>query len=277
MRTGSFSHSEIISKLNTYFAPVYAVNEDYADNGTAPKEEKAELQRIQRETLSKKMSAGSVHVYITAPDGTIFGSLHVADAAQPAKLIALLNKAIATFKPVAGKPLVAPKPQSVAPSSVPDALTLHLTSRPLSGGGSWEGISENWVTYTPAEVAQLLPRTALSEGQTWTPNAKLVSRLLVHFYPVTENNDPAKNKIHQQTLSATVLRKNANVIYVRLDGTLKMAHWFYHKPDDKTVEATFCGYVEADLTHKRILRLHLATQNATYGGGTFGVAVHCVP
>ena len=42
MRTGPFSSPEVIEKLNASFVPVYGVNEDYRENGSAPKEEKAE-------------------------------------------------------------------------------------------------------------------------------------------------------------------------------------------------------------------------------------------
>ena len=45
MRTGPFSQSEVINRLNAYFVPVYVVNEDYRENGPAPKEERAEMDR----------------------------------------------------------------------------------------------------------------------------------------------------------------------------------------------------------------------------------------
>ena len=82
MRTGPFSATEIIQRLNAFFVPVYAVNEDYPDNGPAPAEEKRLVRRIYLDALHSGQSAGTVHVYLTAPNGAFFASLHVAEAAK---------------------------------------------------------------------------------------------------------------------------------------------------------------------------------------------------
>src|SRR5215213_10181726 len=91
MRTGPFYSPQVIDRLNAAFVPVYAVNEDYRDSGPAPKEEKAEYQRIYREALSKKFSAGTVHVYVLDPKGAVIGTRHVADAAKTKELLAFLE------------------------------------------------------------------------------------------------------------------------------------------------------------------------------------------
>src|SRR5438046_1342124 len=69
MRASSLSNDKVINLLNHFFVPVYLSNEDFAKGGCAPAEEKKELQRIFRETLDAKRSAGTVHVYLLAPDG----------------------------------------------------------------------------------------------------------------------------------------------------------------------------------------------------------------
>src|SRR4051812_4923421 len=204
MRTGPFSNSKVIERLNAHFVPVYAVNEDYRGDGPAPPAERAEKQRIYRETLKAKMSAGTVHAYVLAPDGKVLGSLHVAKAARADNLLRLLDQTIARLNVPAGKPVVAPCPQSAAPAAPPGGLVLHLTARPLKGGGSWGGVSENWITYDAREVARLLPAGLPRPGLTWKPDSRLAARLLAHFYPVTENNDVSKNRIEQQSLEATV-------------------------------------------------------------------------
>ena len=53
MRTGPFSSTEVISRLNASFVPVYAVNEDYRAGGSASKEEEAEYNRIRKELKTK--------------------------------------------------------------------------------------------------------------------------------------------------------------------------------------------------------------------------------
>src|SRR5215510_2352212 len=103
MRAGPLSNSRIIALLNSSFVPVYVVNEDYSRKGSAPAEEKTELDRVFKEGYAQKSSVGSVHVYVLRPDGQFFDSMHVAQAANSEKLLALLNKAVVELKPVTGK------------------------------------------------------------------------------------------------------------------------------------------------------------------------------
>lgn len=273
MRTGPFSQTSVIEQLNASFVPVYVVNEDYRENGPAPQEERAEMQRIYRESLKAGFSTGTVHVYVLSPDGKPFGTLHVADAAKTENLLKLMNRCVSTLQVKPGKPLVKPTPQSIAPKTDPGSLVLHLTARPLSGGGSWDGISENWIVYTPDEIEGWLPEQPLRPGDTWMPAPRLVERTLLHVYPVTENNDVTKNRIEAQSLTATVLSVKDGIVRARLDGSLRMEHWFYHKDDGKMVEASLLGFIEFDTKRPQIRTLRLVTEKATYGGGTFGVAV----
>ena len=92
--------------LNAHFVPVYAVNEDYRRDGSQPADERKEFTRIYREAPGAKMSAGTVHVYITAPDGKTVDSMHVAEAAKTDKLLATLKRNIERFDLAAGKTLV---------------------------------------------------------------------------------------------------------------------------------------------------------------------------
>src|SRR5262249_53482317 len=157
-------------------------------------------------------------------------------------------------------------------------LVLHLTARPLKGGGSWGGVSENWVVYTPEEGGKLLPPgKSVKPGQTWSPDAKLAARLLAHFYPVTDNNDVTKNKFEEQQLTGRVLSVTDGVARARLDGTLRMKHSFYHKEDGKEVAASFSGTLDFEPATGKVRSLRLATRQANYGGGTFAVAVRSVP
>src|SRR5262245_8010616 len=273
MRTGPFSDSRVIDRLNAHFVPVLAVNEDYRGKGSAPAEERAEYTRIYREALAAKFSTGTVHVYVVEPGGKPIGTLHVAEAAKTAKLVALLDDVIARLNVKAGKPIVTPAPLSLAPPAPEGSLVLHLTSRPVKGGGSWDGVSENWVVYDKSEAKKLLPAGEVKAGQTWSIDKELASRLLTHFYPVTENNDIGKNQIESQELTGRVLSVENGLARARLEGTLRMKHDFYHKADGKTVVASLVGYVAFDPTNGAIEKLRLATTEAAYGGGTFAVAV----
>ena len=116
MRAGPLSNTNIIALLNQYFVPVYAVNEDYARKGCAPAEEKAELQRIFKEGHAAKKSVGSVHVYILNPDGKLIDSMHVAEAAKPKSLAAMLQKTVNDLKLRPSATVTKVRPQSAAPA-----------------------------------------------------------------------------------------------------------------------------------------------------------------
>ena len=109
MRAGPLSSPRVIDLLNAAFVPVFAVNEDYADDGPRPEEEKAEYRRIYREALEAKLSAGTVHAYVVDTAGHPIDSLHVADAARPDRLAAMLERVIESRQVAKGPTLVAPR------------------------------------------------------------------------------------------------------------------------------------------------------------------------
>src|SRR6516164_7205985 len=106
MRAGPLSSPSVIDLLNASFVPVFAVNEDYRDDGPAAAEEKAEYRRIYREALAAGLSAGTVHAYVVDPDGHPIDSLHVAEAARPDRLAAMLQQVMRARKLARGSTLV---------------------------------------------------------------------------------------------------------------------------------------------------------------------------
>jgi hypothetical protein len=277
MRAGPLSNNKVIELLNSSFVPVYTVNEEYARNGSAPAEEKVERERIFKEGYERRWSVGTVHVYVLRPDGHLFGTLHVAEAAQVEKLLVLLEKAVTELKTASGKPVVPPAPQAQKPECDKDSIALHLVARSLDGRGAWgEFPVENWIVLNPAQAKALLAPQNLAIGTTWDIDKETATTLLTHFYPATENNDVAKNKFERQSLRATVVSIDNGVARARLEGDMKMEHWFYHKPDGKFVEATVVGYLDFDTAMKEIRSLRLVTDEATYGGGKFAIALRSV-
>src|SRR5262245_44698080 len=187
MRAGPLSRPQVIDLLNSSFVPVFAVNEDYRDDGPAPEAEKAEYRRIYREALAAKLSAGTVHAYVVDPDGHPIDSLHVADAAQPDRLLAMLRRAIRAKELTPGPTLVRPRSLSAPPAAAPGSLVLHLTAR--GHGKSWDGFpSENWIVLGPDHVGGLLPAEP-RPGSDWDVREDVATAILTHFYPQTENND----------------------------------------------------------------------------------------
>ena len=186
----------------------------------------------------------------------------------------MLEKAVAELKPASGQPLVPPVPQSRPPQCDQDSVTLHLVARSLDGRGAWSDFPvEDWIVLSRPDVTNLLAMPKVSIGTAWDINPQLTTKLLTHFYPATENNDVSKNKFERQSLRATVVSINNGVARARLSGDLKMEHGFYHKPDGKFVEATVTGFIDFNSSRKELHSLRLVTDEATYGGGKFAIAL----
>jgi hypothetical protein len=210
------------------------------------------------------------------PEGHPIDSLHVATAAKPVQTIRMLEGAVDKLKVAEGRPVIQPSKQSVPPKGEPGSLTLHLTARVLTGGAWGEFPAENWIVLSLGQFKKLLPNRDVQVGDTWELERKEAANLLTYFYPATENNDVLKNRIEQQSLKATVISVKDGVARARLDGRLKMKHSFYHKEDVNVVEAKLIGLLDFEPGKQSIRSLRLVTDGATYGGGTFAVALESV-
>jgi hypothetical protein len=289
----SLSNPRVIDTLNRYFVPVYLSNEDYAPNGAASAEEKKERQRIFLEGHERKLSVGSVHAYVLSPDGSLLDTRHVAKAGRTDEMLALLDGAVQTLGTQPGKPLAPAAAQSTAVCR-PGNLTLHLTARYLrkvakgyalveGSGGNWDAIpGEDWIELDRARWSKLIPPGKVSTGSEWDLDPEISASILRYFYPPTENNNVAKDRLEESGLHATVQSVQAGVARAALTGGVKLQHSFYHKPDGKVARAEVVGVLEYETGGARRLRsLRLATDNATYGaegaaGTPFGVAVRTV-
>jgi hypothetical protein len=283
----SLNNPRIIFLLNRYYVPVFTSNEDYQGSGPAPPEERAALERIRREGYDKKLSVGTVHVYVLGPDGHLRDSLHIARA-DPETLGAMLENNARALGTAGGAPAL--RPVAPAPPACPaGALQLHLVARYLekrgdalvpveNAGGNWSALpGEDWITLRKPEWTCLLPPDKTPVGQTWEVDAAVAVRLLTYFYPPTENNDAARNRFTEMTLRATLLGPGR----VQLAGTLRMEHPFYREEDGKFVAARVSGFLDFDPKTRAIQSFQMATERADYGGKEegrlpFGVAVRSV-
>ncbi|HMC65593.1 MAG TPA: hypothetical protein VKI65_11700 [Gemmataceae bacterium] len=286
MRAGPLADPKLIELLNRYFVPVYVANEDYGKDGAASPDEKKEYQRIYLEALNEKRSAGSVCVYLLAPDGKGIASETVGTVTQGQRLQKMLHAAVAQLKTAPGKPLVPPTAQSVRPPAADDALVLHLVSR-VDHRYSWgEFPSENWIVLPRGDWAKLVPPDGARAGTSWDIDKAVAARLLTYFYPQTETchcaldtaeNGPHKHRIERQSLKATIISTDNGLIRTRLQGSVRLKHTFYPDRDDNNVaNATVLGYVDFDESGKKVQSLRLVTDQATYGQHKFSVALRSV-
>jgi hypothetical protein len=64
----------------------------------------------------------------------------------------------------------------------------------------------------------------------------------------------------------------------RIEGHARMSHRFYPGRDDgNMVDAAVVGYLDFEPATRRVLRLRLVTDGASYGKGTLDVAVRSIP
>jgi hypothetical protein len=116
----------------------------------------------------------------------------------------------------------------------------------------------------------------------WEVDREVAAKLYLRFYPDTEANDFAENRIDRQSLRAKVVSVADGSARVQLTGELRMKHAFYpHRDDDNFVEATVPGYFDYEIGPRRIRSLRIVTEEATYGSAQrthyFGVALRSVP
>jgi hypothetical protein len=276
MRAGPLSDARVIELLNRAFVCVYTINDDYfGKEATVPAEERKELERIHQEGYKKKLSVGTVHAYVLTPDGHTHDSLHVASAAQTPKTLAMFERAVAHFKPPEGKPIVAPCPQSVPPSTDARSIVLHLTSRADQRGSWGEFPGENWIVLKRQEWSKLIPESP-QVGKSWELDREVSAKLLTYFYPQTENNEATLDRIEKQLLGAKVLSIKEGVVTARIDGTLRMQHVFYPgRKNAEPIDATIVGVLTFGPERKP--ELQLATTQAAHGKRTFKVAVRTLP
>lgn len=275
MRAGPLSTQRVIDLLNHYFVPIYVSTDDYDKDGGASAEEKAEFTRLFGEAGDPKKGIG----FLLAPDARVVDTFISSPAMTPEKVAAVLEAVVQKLKTPPGETLAKPEPQVVVPRGGAGVLTLHLTARYLPPGEGWARMpAEDFILLAPAEWAKLLPPGKADVGTAWDVDAKVASKMLIHFYPPSLNFYYSHNRIDRQELRATVVSAKDGVARVRLDGSLKMKHSFVpDRDDDLFAEAGIVGFVDCDLERKQLRGLAIVTDKATYAKGNFAVAVRLVP
>lgn len=252
----SFNNEKIVAALNSLTVPVYLSNDLVVGD------ERRALTRIHQEGYRKKLSVGTVHCFILAPDGALLDTIHVA-LASPQRILEAVERAAQEQKIVPGSPLIPTQSLSLPPTPR-GGLRLHIVARYLErkpdgslgivtgAGGNWSALpGEDWLTLTPSDFA------ALRTGERIQ-----AERLLTHFYPPTENNDLTRNRFVELTWKGEPLPNGI----LRLRGSLVLKHSFSSRDDQNTAQAGWVGYADSKT-------LTLVTTKATYNNQPYAVAV----
>ena len=279
MRAGPLSNSRVIELLNQYFVPVASSNYDTSGAGPAPPAEKAERQRIYNDFHEKGLGIGDVHVYILRPDRSSLRGLGVGEAAAEGVLARFLEDVQKELETPAGPPAFPPRTWSAAPSAPAGSMVFHLVSRGERQGSWREFPSENWIVLSRAEWTALLPpEPTVHTGTSWQVPRAVSDKLLIWFYPQTEEISPlARGRIDQGDLRMTVTTFQNGVARARMEGSLKLLHSASPgKPSEDFVNATLTGFVDFVPAESRIQRLRLITAKAVYGTENFHTALRSV-
>jgi hypothetical protein len=282
VRAGPFSSDQVIDLLNHYYVPVHvSIDDYYFKDGTAPAAEKEELRRIVKKAWEGKpnLLPPDAHCYVVAPDGQPIDTMGLPNITVSERMVEFLERNIKKLKTATGKPLVKPAPLAATPSPAePDAVVLHLTARYLPSKGAWGQLpAEDWLVLERAEWAKLLGPDHAAAGTAWDIDIEVATKLLTHFYPPTPNTNLATNRFERRSLRATLVSVRNGVARARIEGSLRMKHFFLPRQDDHLVEATLVGFVDYEPGAKKIRSVRLVTDKATYGKEEFGVAVRSIP
>jgi hypothetical protein len=258
--------------LNKYFVPVTSPNE-WAEQETSagPPAEKAERKRIYLYFYAHKMPLGDVNVYVVAPNGDGVAGLDINSATNTEKMIVFLTKVAADQHVTPGPPAVAPHPVSLPPAAPADSLVLHLVSRSLAGGSWHEFPSENWIVLSKAEWQQLLPSAGAARGASWAVPKPVAVKLVEWIYPQNEEKTGVnRSRVDVADIKMTLVTLENGLARARIDGQVKLMHSFYPggKSEDFAI-STLSGYLDFNVAERRIQRMRLVTDKATYVDSPF--------
>jgi hypothetical protein len=242
-------------------------NEETDAKGIAKPAEKAERRRIYNEFYAKKLPVGDVHVYILAPDKSAVAALPINLAMDSSKMIPFLEGIVTRLHLSPGSPPIQPHPTSRPPAPVADdALVIHLVSRALTGGSWHEFPSENWIVLSAADWRQLLPPGKVTPKESWTIPAPVAARLAEWVYPQNEEKTGEnRSKVEQADFRFTAVRVEGAIARARIEGRIRLLHSFY--PNSKSLDyatSDLTGYLDFDMTQRRIQRLRIVTDKGQY-------------
>jgi hypothetical protein len=189
MRASSLSDDQVIALLKRQFVPVWLSIDDYALPGKGEAEQK-EWQRIYQASLRRGFSTGSVHVYIVSSGGEPVGTMHVAEAAAPEKLLPLLRRVVEAEKvlPRSADELraFAARAKRSGRAAGPAGSYLQIWTRYLEPG-SEAGITQDRLALSPAEWVALAPPEGARAGATWQAPRAVIDRFCAYFFPPVGN------------------------------------------------------------------------------------------
>ena len=264
MRVSSLSNTRVLELIATYFVPVWHSRDAYQLT-EPPREEQAELRRIDRDRDRRGLPGGTVCVFLLAPDGTVAASLPVQQAYQPEKLVPFLEKFIEDQKLHArareAVETTRAGTRAARPKCPAGGLVLHTWAR-YEARDPNRGTSQDWVTWTASDLAQLLPGTETTEGASWRVAREIAEPLFARCFPPGPYWSVRDSKVNDARLTAILVSRSAEEVCVRLDGHLEVIHPNEGKETDRHMKARLLGYLRYDPRTKGVASLVMTSEEA---------------
>lgn len=220
-----------------------------------------------------------MRVYILGPDGTAIGTPEIIGKPQVQDVLRVfLEQIVSQLHIQPGPPVATPHPQSLPPQADPSSTVFHLVARG-SNTATWrEFPAENWIVLDQSESNALLPPGAANLNSSWEVPPEVANKLLSWFYPQTEDTSRTnRSKIIREALRMTVVTLDRGMARARIEASVRLVHSFYPGRDTgETVEAKLLGFMDFSPGERRIQRLRLVTEKATYNDEVFDAALRSV-
>jgi len=270
MRVSSLSNERVIELVSQYFVPVWVSRDSY-QLAPRPKEEKAELTRVDRERQKRGLEGGSVCVYILTPDGSLKATLPVQKASRPANLIPFLEKLVEaegypSRRAEAVRASTAPKRTTRQPKK--DGLVLHVLTRYTEHRTNY-GVSQDWAELTAEEWKAFVPAADVRAGASWQVPGKVADKLFRYFYPPGPDWRAADSTILSRSLTATAVTISDREGKVALRGTLELSHPFGVGTQGR-VRAKLAGVLTYDPGRRAITSFLMASEEAEFAWAAKG-------
>ncbi len=264
MRVSSLSDPRISDLISKYFVPAWVSRDDYQLQPRS-KEEKAELDRLDRERGRRHLEGGNVCVFIVAANGDVLATQRVQLAYYPENLLPFLQKIIADYKltPRKGEAIRAStaKPVQVKPKTT-DGRFVHIWTR-IDRGGNCRSVSNDRVELTTAEWKTFLSPADARPGASWMIPEGIAHKLFQFGYPPNSYWMVKDCKVLKGTLQAKLTAMSDEEARMELEGAMELS--FPHgKPTEGRVTARFVGVARQDRKKQTLASLALVSEQADY-------------
>jgi hypothetical protein len=264
MRVSSLSEDRVIRMVTKYFVPVWHSRDNY-QMGELPREERDEIERIDRNKKVHGLEGGNVCVYLLRPDGAVVASLPVQRASNPDNLVPFLEKFIADEKLTPRKTNAvkasSAAPRVTRPTPPEGGLLLHTWVRHDDKGPN-RGTSQDWVTWTAADWKSLVPAADVRAGATWEVPREAAYKLFARCYPPGPHWKAQESKVAAGELKATAVTVSKEEVRVKLEGKLEVLYPYSGKENDPRTKARVLSYLRYDPARHAITSFVLTSEEA---------------